>query len=114
MQPFEIYKHPLLHLEKDTMMLPFYIPSKTNQAKSHLHYSLGGKKKVPKSKPTTSGPNNKPLFLCNPFVSNMLVKGSFKTIVELPKYVDANEWLAFNSKQAQQLSHYCLVYNSTH
>ncbi|CAO3684161.1 unnamed protein product [Umbelopsis ramanniana] len=62
-----------------------------------MSFSLGGKKKVPKSKPTTSGPNNKPLFLCNPFVSNMLVKGSFKTIVELPKYVDANEWLAFNT-----------------
>lgn len=28
----------------------------------------------------------------------MLVRGNFKTIVELPKYVDVNEWLAFNSK----------------
>lgn len=28
----------------------------------------------------------------------MLVKGNFKTIIELPKYVDINEWLAFNSK----------------
>ncbi|KAI8084452.1 Mob1/phocein [Halteromyces radiatus] len=27
----------------------------------------------------------------------MLVKGNFKTVIELPKYVDANEWLAFNS-----------------
>jgi hypothetical protein len=78
------------------------IPSKTNETKSSFHpnCSLGGKKnKTVKAKPTSSGPNNKPLFLCNPFVSNMLVKGSFKTIVELPKYVDANEWLAFNSKK---------------
>ncbi|KAF7722627.1 Maintenance of ploidy protein mob2 [Apophysomyces ossiformis] len=27
----------------------------------------------------------------------MLVKGNFKAIVELPKYVDVNEWLAFNT-----------------
>ncbi|KAI8875088.1 Mob1/phocein [Backusella circina FSU 941] len=26
----------------------------------------------------------------------MLVRGNFKKIVELPKYVDVNEWLAFN------------------
>ena len=27
----------------------------------------------------------------------MLVKGNFKTITELPKYIDVNEWLAFNT-----------------
>ncbi|GAN03480.1 mob4B protein isoform 3 [Mucor ambiguus] len=27
----------------------------------------------------------------------MLVKGNFKTITELPKYIDINEWLAFNT-----------------
>lgn len=37
-----------------------------------------------------------PLFLCQPFVRTTLVKGSFKTIVQLPKYVDYNEWLALN------------------
>lgn len=41
---------------------------------------------------------SKPLYLSNPHVNNMLVRGNFKTIVELPKYVDLNEWLAFNSK----------------
>ncbi|KAK6201693.1 putative transcription effector of cell separation genes in the daughter cell [Scheffersomyces amazonensis] len=37
-----------------------------------------------------------PLFLCDPFVKTALVKGSFKTIVQLPKYVDVGEWLALN------------------
>ncbi|ODV95238.1 hypothetical protein PACTADRAFT_43065 [Pachysolen tannophilus NRRL Y-2460] len=37
-----------------------------------------------------------PLFLCEPFVKTALVKGSFKTIVQLPKYVDFSEWLALN------------------
>lgn len=32
----------------------------------------------------------------------MLVQGNFKTIVELPKYVDMNEWLAFNSKSDKE------------
>jgi len=38
----------------------------------------------------------KPLFLCKPFVTSQLVKGSFSTIVVLPKYVDQGEWLALN------------------
>lgn len=37
-----------------------------------------------------------PLFLCEPFVKTALVKGSFKTIVQLPKYVDYGEWLSLN------------------
>ena len=37
-----------------------------------------------------------PLFLCEPYVNSQLVKGSIKTIVVLPKYVDLNEWLALN------------------
>jgi MOB kinase activator 1 len=40
----------------------------------------------------------KPLFLCKPFVTSQLVKGSFSTIVVLPKYVDQGEWLALNGK----------------
>lgn len=43
-----------------------------------------------------SNSNVKPLFLCQPFVRAALVKGSFQTIVMLPKYVDLNEWLALN------------------
>ncbi|CAH6723612.1 CBK1 kinase activator protein Mob2p [[Candida] jaroonii] len=37
-----------------------------------------------------------PLFMCEPFVKTSLVKGSFKTIVQLPKYVDYGEWIALN------------------
>lgn len=39
----------------------------------------------------------KPLYLCSPFVEAALVKGNFKTIVMLPKYVDIMEWVAVNS-----------------
>lgn len=40
----------------------------------------------------------KPLYLCSPFVEAALVKGNFKTIVMLPKYVDIMEWVAVNSE----------------
>ncbi|KAI5805913.1 Mob1/phocein [Geopyxis carbonaria] len=46
--------------------------------------------------PTTARVAAKPLFLCKPFVTSQLVKGSFSTIVVLPKYVDQGEWLALN------------------
>jgi hypothetical protein len=36
------------------------------------------------------------LYLCSPFVEAALVKGNFKTIVMLPKYVDIMEWVAVN------------------
>lgn len=39
---------------------------------------------------------NPPLFLCEPFVKTALVKGSYKTIVQLPKYVEFREWIALN------------------
>ncbi|KAH3661543.1 hypothetical protein OGAPHI_006391 [Ogataea philodendri] len=38
-----------------------------------------------------------PLFICEPFVKIALVKGSYKTIVQQPKYVDYHEWLALNT-----------------
>ncbi|EAU86452.1 protein kinase activator [Coprinopsis cinerea okayama7 len=37
-----------------------------------------------------------PLYLCSPFADAALVKGNFKTIVMLPKYVDIMEWVAVN------------------
>jgi hypothetical protein len=49
---------------------------------------------------TVSAPTQgiqKPLYLCSPFVEAALVKGNFKTIVMLPKYVDIMEWVAVNS-----------------
>ncbi|WRT69095.1 uncharacterized protein IL334_006078 [Kwoniella shivajii] len=45
---------------------------------------------------SSSSPQQKPLYLCQPFVKAALVKGSFKTIVAPPKYVDVNEWVAVN------------------
>ncbi|GAA98374.1 hypothetical protein E5Q_05060 [Mixia osmundae IAM 14324] len=40
--------------------------------------------------------NERPLYLCQPFVKAALVKGSLRTITALPKYVDPNEWVAVN------------------
>ncbi|EGV63946.1 Maintenance of ploidy protein mob2 [Yamadazyma tenuis] len=45
---------------------------------------------------TINAPQDLPLFLQEPFVKTSLVKGSFKTIVQLPKYVDYGEWIALN------------------
>ncbi|PWN48757.1 hypothetical protein IE53DRAFT_318794 [Violaceomyces palustris] len=42
------------------------------------------------------GSGGRPLYLCHPFVKSALIKGSFKTIVALPKYVDPKEWIAVN------------------
>ncbi|KIJ17613.1 hypothetical protein PAXINDRAFT_111026 [Paxillus involutus ATCC 200175] len=47
------------------------------------------------SSPSSPAPT-KPLYLCSPFVEAALVKGNFKTIVVLPKYVDVMEWVAVN------------------
>jgi MOB kinase activator 1 len=47
--------------------------------------------------PPSPGTLSKPLYLCSPFVEAALVKGNFKTIVMLPKYVDIMEWVAVNS-----------------
>lgn len=46
--------------------------------------------------PSSQRVTQKPLFLCKPFVTSQLVKGSFSTIVVLPRYVDQGEWLALN------------------
>ncbi|SCU79130.1 LAME_0A07360g1_1 [Lachancea meyersii CBS 8951] len=50
------------------------------------------------SSPTTreGAKSQQALFLSEPFVRTALVKGSFKTIVQLPKYVDLGEWVALN------------------
>ncbi|KAG6890253.1 hypothetical protein C0992_002662 [Termitomyces sp. T32_za158] len=49
---------------------------------------------------TSSEPSSpvgaKPLYLSSPFIDAALVKGNFKTIVMLPKYVDITEWVAVN------------------
>lgn len=40
------------------------------------------------------------MYLSQPFVKAALVKGNFKTIVMLPKWVDVNEWVAINGMYA--------------
>lgn len=40
----------------------------------------------------------KPLFLTQPYMSSSLVKGSFRKITMLPKYVDESEWIASNTQ----------------
>ncbi|KAG8827141.1 Maintenance of ploidy protein mob2 [Serendipita sp. 401] len=45
---------------------------------------------------TYAQPTQPKLFLSRPFVDASLVKGSFKTLVALPKYLDVMEWVAFN------------------
>ncbi|PPQ80987.1 hypothetical protein CVT26_003497 [Gymnopilus dilepis] len=50
---------------------------------------------VPPS-PRTPPTIPKALYLSHPFVDAALVKGNFKTIVMLPKYVDIMEWVAMN------------------
>jgi MOB kinase activator 1 len=54
------------------------------------------------SSSTSLGAGNKPLYLCNPFVRSALIKGSFKTIVVLPKYVDQKEWVSVNRECLEQ------------
>ncbi|KAI0064072.1 hypothetical protein BV25DRAFT_1882738 [Artomyces pyxidatus] len=51
---------------------------------------------MPPPSPTPTSQVSKPLYLCSPFVEAALVKGNFKTIVMLPKYVDIMEWVAVN------------------
>ena len=40
--------------------------------------------------------DSKPLYLCQPFVRSALIKGSFRTIITLPKYVHPYEWISVN------------------
>ncbi|KAF8582830.1 hypothetical protein K439DRAFT_121036 [Ramaria rubella] len=78
-----------------------------------LGRSMGRQPRNPRRSPTTptsttfestglppslpaSPAGQKPLYLCSPFVEAALIKGNFKTIVMLPKYVDVTEWVAVN------------------
>ncbi|KAG5421743.1 MOB2 [Candida metapsilosis] len=61
----------------------------TQQSRSSHRASVASRS----SQSTISEP---PLFMCEPYVKTALVKGSYKTIVQLPAFVDLNEWLALN------------------
>ncbi|WFD32458.1 Maintenance of ploidy protein mob2 [Malassezia sp. CBS 17886] len=58
--------------------------------------ALGGDQAAAASPLATISMQGKPLYLCQPFVRSTLIKGSFKTIVALPKYVHPYEWVAMN------------------
>lgn len=101
--------------------LPFY-PSSTPSQSLRRSMTRGGQRGQKRS-PTPSSthspintlppsslvapppPVQKPLYLCNPFVGAALVKGNFKTIVMLPKYVDIMEWVAVNSLSTLRFSY---------
>ena len=59
--------------------------------------------------PGALGQSNKPLYMCNPFVRSALIKGSFKTIVVLPKFVDQKEWVAVNRESDLLLFWLCHI-----
>ncbi|KAL7273345.1 Maintenance of ploidy protein mob2 [Rhizina undulata] len=81
---------------------PPALPQNPEGSSSSKHDGNGGYVPGPASaglkpsSPLTAKMAPKPLFLCKPFVTSQLVKGSFSTIVVLPKYVDQGEWLALN------------------
>ena len=65
---------------------------------------------APPVSPSASVPGiQKPLYLCSPFVEAALVKGNFKTIVMLPKYVDIMEWVAVNGVSRSSHNHVILT-----
>jgi MOB kinase activator 1 len=61
------------------------------------HSSNAGKRTEPEDKQVYAPPQPK-LFLSRPFVDAALVKGSLKTLVSLPRYLDVMEWVAMNSE----------------
>ncbi|KAL6453783.1 LOW QUALITY PROTEIN: MOB2 CBK1 kinase activator protein MOB2 [Candida maltosa Xu316] len=70
--------------------------SQQQQQQQGQQYSLSPSKRTIQTTSTSLVSSEPPLFLCEPYVKTALVKGSFKTIVQLPKYVDYCEWLALN------------------
>jgi len=80
---------------------PAALPQQQNNGNGGAVGYNGGAGGLPATGLMPNSPTNtravaKPLFLCKPFVTSQLVKGSFATIVVLPKYVDQGEWLALN------------------
>ncbi|KAJ3338885.1 Maintenance of ploidy protein mob2 [Gonapodya sp. JEL0774] len=61
--------------------------------------TLFGKLTSRSRKKSAGGGNqsNRALFLQSPYAQTTLIQGSIKRLVDLPKYVDLNEWLAINT-----------------
>lgn len=67
------------------------------QSPSRLAMMSSGHQQSQQSNSNVSNPESQEImFLSEPFVRTALVKGSYKTIVQLPKYVDLGEWIALN------------------
>ncbi|KAJ1731766.1 Maintenance of ploidy protein mob2 [Coemansia biformis] len=56
-----------------------------------------GKQKQPSSPAQVASRSLPPLFLRKNYALSHLVKGSFKGVVQQPKYADLNEWLSINT-----------------
>lgn len=70
-------------------------PTPTSATRSPMESNFSNNNNSTPPSPVVPSPT-KPLYLCSPFVEAALVKGNFKTIVMLPKYVDIMEWVAVN------------------
>lgn len=60
------------------------------------HSSNATKRTEHEDKQVYMPPSQPKLFLSRPFVDAALVKGSLKTLVSLPRYLDVMEWVAMN------------------
>lgn len=94
-----IYSSPQNSTSKVSLRRP-QSPARQQQHYQQQHYSISPQHTA---QHITSTPISEPrietqqiMFLSEPFVRTALVKGSFKTIVQLPKYVDLGEWVALN------------------
>ncbi|KAJ2607519.1 Maintenance of ploidy protein mob2 [Coemansia sp. RSA 1365] len=56
-----------------------------------------GKQKQSSAQASAVAKGQPPLFLRKDYALSHLVKGSFKGVVQQPKYTDLNEWLAINT-----------------
>ncbi|KAJ2799666.1 Maintenance of ploidy protein mob2 [Coemansia helicoidea] len=56
-----------------------------------------GKQKQPSTPTQVASRSQAPLFLRKEYALAHLVKGSFKGVVQQPKYADLNEWLSINT-----------------
>ncbi|KAI9296544.1 hypothetical protein K502DRAFT_334788 [Neoconidiobolus thromboides FSU 785] len=61
-----------------------------------LQYPLFSQRSSQSNSNETNAASSKLLYLTPPFVTASLVKGNFKPIVALPKFIDLDEWLASN------------------
>ncbi|AQZ19111.1 MOB2 (YFL034C-B) [Zygosaccharomyces parabailii] len=70
---------------------------KNHSPSRHSQHSTQQSQQQSNQNSTSERPESQQImFLSEPFVRTALVKGSFKTIVQLPKYVDIGDWIALN------------------